>query len=116
MAIKVSTDNGHALLTSIYKAIVEKRVQTWRYIDHEGERYLTHSADQWDAKAWLKGSVQHPGLVFNIVPPKGSAVTTEVYAIYHGRFIEMLLAHFDSQMGDAAATAKPVVGDVVKAA
>jgi hypothetical protein len=39
-----------------------------------------------------------------------------VYAVYHGRFIEMLLAHFDEQMSGAAATAMPTTADVVKSA
>jgi hypothetical protein len=39
-----------------------------------------------------------------------------VYAVYHGRFIEMALAHFDSQFGEGAATAMPTAADKITAA
>jgi hypothetical protein len=116
MAIYVSTGDGHALLEAIYAAIDDNKIRTWCYADHDGVRYLTHSADQWNQKAWLKATVQQPGLVFNIVKPKGSNISTEVYAVYHGRLIEMLLAHFDGWIATAAATSMPTALDVVKAA
>ncbi len=116
MAINVTTGNGQAVLTAIYKAIDENKVRTWRYETHDGVKYLTHSAEQWDQKAWMKASVQQPGLVFNIVKPKSTNISTEVYAIYHGRLVEMLLAHFDGQISGAAATSMPTVSDVVKVA
>jgi hypothetical protein len=116
MAINVTTGNGQALLAAIYKAIDDKKVDTWRYETHGSVKYLTHCADQWDEKAWLKSTVQAPGLVLNIVKPKSTNISTVVYSVYHGRFIEMLLAHFDEQMSGAAATAMPTLADVVKSA
>jgi hypothetical protein len=116
MAIYVTTGNGQALLAAIYKAIDDKNVRTWRYETHGGVKYLTHSAEQWDKKAWMKASAQQPGLVFNIVKSQSENISTEVYAIYHGRLVEMLLAHFDGQIFSAAATSMPTVADVVKAA
>ena len=116
MAVNVTTGNGQELLAAIYKAIDDKKIVTWRYEAHDGVKYLTHCADQWDQKAWLKATVQSPGLVLNIVKPKSNDISTEVYAVYHGRFIEMLLAHFDQQMSGAAATAMPTAADTVKSA
>jgi hypothetical protein len=116
MAINVMTGNGQALLAAIFKAIDDKKVDTWRYETHDGVKYLTHSPDQWDQKAWLKATVAAPGLVLNIVKPKSSNISTVLYAVYPGRFIEMLLAHFDRQMSGASATAMPTAADVVKSA
>jgi hypothetical protein len=116
LALAVSTASPQSLLAAIKKAIDDKKVVTWRYKDIGGVRYYTHSANQWDSLAWFKGSIESPGLVFYIVPPKGKKISTEVYAVYHGRFTEMLLAHFDSQFRETSASAIPVPGDSVKAA
>jgi len=35
----------------------------------------------------------------------------EAYAVYHGRFIEMLLAHFDEGFSEAFATAQATGDD-----
>jgi hypothetical protein len=116
MPINVTTGNGQALLGAIFKGIDEKEVDTWRYETHDGVKYLTHSPDQWDQKEWLKATVAVPSLVLNIVKPKNTNISTVVYAVYHGRFIEMLLAHFDGQLSGASATAMPTAADVVKSA
>jgi len=39
----------------------------------------------------------------------------ELYGIYHGRFIKMLLAHFDKQFTSIQVTALADLGDIVKA-
>lgn len=116
MALAVSTTSPQSLLTAIKKAIDDKKVVTWRYEDIGGVRYYTHCVEQWDRTAWFKASTAAPGLVFNIVPPKGKAISAPVYAVYHGRLAEMLLSHFDKQFCQASASALPVSGDSVKAA
>jgi hypothetical protein len=50
--------------------------------------------------------------VLNIIPPK-KGVSKEAYAVYHGRFIEMLLAHFDEEFSGAFGTAKATRDDRV---
>jgi hypothetical protein len=116
MAISVSTAAPRALLNGIRKAIDDNKVRTWGYKDLDGVRYYTHTTTQWEKLAWIKATVYSDGVVFNIVPPQGKAISPEVYAIYHGRFVEMLLAHFDQQFVDARASAMPLSGDIVKAA
>jgi len=116
MAVNVTTNDGRALIDAIYKAIDDKKIETWRYKTHNGVKYLTHSADQWDGKAWFTATAQAPGLVLNIVASQGINVSTIVYAVYHGRFIEMLLAHFDKQLDIATATAMPTAADVITSA
>jgi len=88
----VKTDNPQGLLDSICEAIDDGTIETWAY-DEEGDFSHTTSDGQWVGQAWLHPNVAIGTLIMNIIPP-GDGVSSEAYAIYHGRFIEMLLAHF----------------------
>ena len=112
MAIRVSTSQPNSLLAAIKKAIDSKHVETWSY-DSDGD--FTHAPTQWANKAWLRPKIQSGALVLNILNPQGVSLSKEVYGVYHGRFIEMLLVHFDDQFGDAVASASVGVGDSVSA-
>jgi hypothetical protein len=112
MAIRVSTTQPSSLLAAIKKAIDARHVDTWSY-DSDGD--FTHTPVQWAKKAWLRPTLQSGALVLNILHPTGVSLSKEVYGVYHGRFIEMLLAHFDDKFGDAQATAAAAVGDRVSA-
>jgi hypothetical protein len=108
MAVIVKTATPKTLLAAIKKAIDSGDVETWSY-DLDGD--FTHTATQWNRRAWLRPRVGDGGLVFNILPPRKRAVSRVVYGIYHGRFIEMLLNHFDRKLKEASATALPSEGD-----
>jgi hypothetical protein len=112
--LSFGTTKPHALLTEIKKAIDDKKVTTWSY---NKDGYFTHTPDQWKAKAWfLPKVVEGSELRFVIVRPQSVNVSTEVYAVYHGRFIEMMLAHFDTLFSNGVASALPAAADNVKAA
>jgi len=111
MSLTVITDEPKTLLVAIKKAIDDKRIVTWAY-DKDGD--FTHSADQWDKKAWLRPSVQQDALFFGILGPKDVRMTKLIYGIYHGRFIEMLLTHFDDRFTTVGATAQGSKHDVFK--
>jgi hypothetical protein len=110
MAITVTTTGPQALLEAILKAVKERHVDTWEYRDG----YFTHSPAQWRGLAFLKPSVSKNTLLLNIFHPQGRNITSEIYAVYHGRFIEMLLAHFERMFDSARASALASQGDVVK--
>ena len=112
MAVRVITPSPQALLAALKKAIDEKKVETWKY-DSQGD--FTHTPQQWTLKCWLRPHVEAGALVFTTIPPKNTALSREIYGIYHGRFIEMLLAHFDQQFSQVGATALAAVGDLVGA-
>lgn len=112
MAITVTTPTPNDLLASIKKAIDAGHIQTWAY-DNDGD--FTHSAQQWNRLAWLRPSIATGALVFSILPRKGVPISKEVYGIYHGRFIEMLLVHFDERFSDASSSALPAWADTVTA-
>jgi hypothetical protein len=112
MAITVEAADSKGLLAAIYGAIDDGQVETWTY-DEDGD-FVHHTADQqWEGQAWLTPSLKPGVLTLNTVPPK-TGISGEAYAVYHGRFIEMLLAHFDQDFSVATATALPTDQDRVE--
>ena len=100
MAIIVYTQKPQTLLDNIKKAIDNRTVDTWEY-DKDGD--FTHTPAQWKNKAWLRPSVSSGVLQFDLIWPKGSQQDKTIYGVYHGRFIEMLLTHFDAEFSSARA-------------
>lgn len=110
MAIVVSTDTPKGLLAAIKAEIDAGRIETWEY-DSDGD--FTHSPEQWRQKAWLRPSTGSGELVLGILGPTNQKMSRVVYAVYHGRFIEMLLTHFDLKFTKAIASALPERGDII---
>jgi hypothetical protein len=110
MAITVSTSQPSALLNNIKKQIEEKKIRTWAF-DKDGD--FTHTPEQWANKAWLRPKILNGKLLLTIIPPQNTKLSSEVYAVYHGRFIEMLLEHVDQHFQSASASAMPEQGDIV---
>jgi hypothetical protein len=110
MAITAATSDPSRLLTLIREAIAARRIQTWHLVQ---DVYITHSPPQFANQAFFKPVVQYGALVFQIVTPEGGKVSVEIYAVYHGRLIEMLLAHLDKDFTQVYASAMPITGDVV---
>lgn len=108
MALYFFSGTPNKLLAQVKKAIDDKRITTWAY-DADGD--FTHTADQWNKKAWLRPEVMADRLAFYIIRPKQATVSTTVYAIYHGRFIETMLAHCDDSFSIARATSLPSEND-----
>ncbi len=111
MAIQITTGTPQGLLDAIYAAIDNETVRTWSY-DTDKDFVHETSSRQWVGKAWLRPKVQAGALRLTVVPPQGG-MSVEAYAVYHGRFIEMLLAHFDKKFTDISATALASADDRV---
>jgi hypothetical protein len=110
MALIIKTTNPSGLLADIKKAIDNKTIDTWSYDSSDD---FTHTPDQWRNEAWLRPNTDYVGeLRFGIIGRKNVALTKEIYAIYHGRFIEMLLAHFDTKFTVATASAQKQSPDI----
>ena len=103
MAISIRTATPKALLAKIKKAIDDGHVETWSY-DEDGD--FTHNVPQWKNKAWLRPKVEAGVLRLGILRPRDVEMSYEVYGVYHGRFIEMVVTHFDNQFTIASATAQ----------
>ena len=97
MALIVKTNIATDLKQEIQKAIAEKKIDTW-LIDDDGD--FTHSPEQWFCKAWMRlvDIDEEKILKFGIIGNKQVRMTKSLYAIYHGRFAEMLLSHFDEEI------------------
>lgn len=111
MALHVYTDDPHALHAAIKQAIDDKKVLTWTY-DSDGD--FTHTAEQWNKSAWLRPSEKEGRLLFTIITPRDKILSKALYGIYHGRFVEMLLTHFDNKFIRASSSALASAGDKVK--
>ena len=111
MALTVYTKDPTGLLKAIRKAIDEKKVETWAY-DSDGD--FTHTPEQWRAKAWLRPVVLQGGLAFGLIGQKDIQMTKVIYGLYHGRFTEMLLVHFDQNFSNVSSTALEDSVDVFK--
>jgi hypothetical protein len=108
MALIIKTTNPSALLVLIKQQIDNKKIETWAY-DSDGD--FTHTPDQWKLKAWFKPVIYKEELRFGILGPKNIELSTVIYGVYHGRFIEMLLSHFDKNFSDAIATSQKTIPD-----
>ena len=94
MAVYIKTEKANELLGKLRKAIDEDKISTWKY-DDDGDFY--HSPEQWKYNGWFHPYTEESYLVFGIIGQKNEDMSTLTYAIYHGRFIEMMLNHFDSE-------------------
>ena len=110
MSIHLITATPRKLLTAFKKDIDMGHIVTWSY---DNEEDFTHDVDQWRNRAWLKPIIKDDRLLLTILPPKDEKLDVEVYAIYHGRFIEAMLAHCDELFTQGRASAKPSDGDKV---
>lgn len=94
MAIFVETENPNGLISKIKKAIDNKAIVTWTY-DKDGD--FTHNVDQWRNCGWIHAIVEVNRIVFSVLCRRDRNMSVSEYAVYHGRFVEMLLTHFDKE-------------------
>lgn len=92
MSIYVRTENPKGLINKIKQAIDNNSIDTWAY-DSEGD--FTHNVDQWRYSAWMRPHIESGRIIFAILCRKDKNLSMVEYAVYHGRFVEMLLRHFD---------------------
>lgn len=112
MALLVFAGDGNALVAAIKQAIDKGEIATWAY-DADGD--FTHTPDQFREEAWMRPHVPAQGpLTFGIVGKTGVPMTKALYGIYHGRFSEMLLTHFDDTITNVVATAQRKSIDLFK--
>ncbi len=97
MAIFVKTLDPAGLVRSIKQKIDNKKIDTWIY-DKDGD--FTHDTEQWRFHAWLRPFIETERVVFGILCNKNRDLTKSDYAIYHGRFLEVLLKYYDKDCLD----------------
>lgn len=95
MAVFIKTDAPQELLDELKDLINKGKIDTWSY-DSDGD--FTHCVKQWINQAWFSPKVEKEQIVFGILGNKETTMTKQLYGLYHGRFIEMMLTHFDKKM------------------
>ncbi len=105
MAIFVETNTPQSLVDKIKEAIDQNKIDTWSY-DSDGD--FTHNVDQWRYNAWIRPIVEDKRVVFAILGRTDVPLSVVDYGVYHGRFVEMLLNHLDSQCSNITVTPMPV--------
>lgn len=104
MAIFVKTLNPNMLVNSIKEKIKDQSIKTWS-VDEDGD--MTHTAEQWKNCAWIRAKIESEKnmVVFFIICRSDRNLSVVDYAVYHGRFVEMLLTHFDKVCQNIEVTA-----------
>ena len=96
--IRVQTNDPEGLLDKIREAIENNVVVTW-HLDNDGDFLPTQ--EQWIGKAWITPLIREgapDSLYFGIIESKLQRMTKAIYGVFLGRFAEMLLTHFDTDM------------------
>ncbi len=104
MAVRAMSNDAEGLLKAIKKQIDAGHIDTWSY-DSDGD--FTHTPEQWKNQAWLRPTAEKERLRVRIIKPQNKALAREVFAVYQGRFIEMLVKHVPDLFTDARATPNP---------
>lgn len=110
MAMHIKTRiNSETLFNSLIEKIRRGEIDTWT-VDVDVD--FTHKPIQWFERAWLRKSrtIGDYDLVFGIVGRKDENMSKVVYAVYHGRFAEMLLTHFDKEIESISISSLPERG------
>lgn len=110
MAILIKTKFPRTIIRLIKKKIDNDEIRTWKY-DREGD--FTHCNIQWVNHAWFTPIYEENMLVMGIIGRKDRDMTQAEYAIYHGRFVELLLSHFDNRISSIEITPFPSKYDSV---
>lgn len=111
MAVIVEASDPRTLLAEIRKAVRGGTCKPW-HCDSDGDFYLAEESP----RVWLRAEIDSAKFVLRVLPAQGKHVSKRQYAVYHARFVELLLNHFDRQFQSVAATALPAHGDKVKSA
>ncbi len=110
MALYFKANDPQKLLDEFKKAINEGKITTWSY---DKDNDFTHTPEQWKNRAWFRPKIESGRLALYILRPKDTNITSLVYAVYHGHFIESMLLHCDNLFTDSTATALPAGSDNV---
>ena len=103
MAIRFFTSDAAGLLAEIKRLIRDGEIETWA-IDGDGDFTHVTNGGQWKNRAFLRPVEMNDRLLVNIIIHKGESQKREVYAVYHGRFIEMAVRHTPKLFTTAVAT------------
>lgn len=105
MAIIIKTYHPDLLLDKIYAAIDNKEADKWiRMTDGR----ITYGTILWKNEAFFKPQIwiDENELRFGLLKRKDRKhISSKLYTVFHTKFVEMLLANFDTDFYSVTATA-----------
>lgn len=93
--------NPRQFITNLTTKINRGSIETWE-IDNEGDFTLTSQV--WQNKAWFRprfpepSNQAHQEVSFGLISSKRYRLTKAVYAVFHARLAETLLAYCDNDI------------------
>jgi hypothetical protein len=94
MALTFNTARPNALLNGLKQAVRDGEIVTWK-LDEDGDFTHKTSSDQWTGRAWMRPTVAAgTSLGFSILHSTNATNKSLISAVYYGRFLETMLAHF----------------------
>ena len=96
MKINIKTSNPNALKNAIFSKANDGKLETWAIRKGiNNNQYLTHTPDQWEDKALIEIASFNERLDITVNRWEGrSKPTAQEEGICIGRFVEVLLNHF----------------------
>lgn len=110
MAVYLNSTDPRGLLAAFKQGIDRGHIVTWSY-DKDGD--FTHTPEQWKYKAWLRPVIGDGHLILNTIGRTNEAMPLEVYAVYHGRFIEAMVRHCRTRISLGSATPTPTASESI---
>ena len=97
--IYVITEDPANLIASINHEIEIEKIITWDVYTTEPNSF-THKTPQWNKRGFIQAKILQGKVAFAFSPSRAVKANeiTEVRAVYIGRFVEMLMAHFSTQI------------------
>lgn len=95
MAVIIKTENPNKLLDEIYEGIEIKKIEKWSVLS---DGRITYSGFLWKNEAFFKPQiwVEESELRFGLIKRKDRKhISSKLYTLFHSKFVEMLLSHFD---------------------
>lgn len=110
--IIVITKRPYTLLKNINNLIDNYAIRTWEY---DSDSDYTHCSPQLRFHAWFRALVtKGEKIEFIIVGNTRRPATIDEYAIYHGKFTEMLITHFSNIISKIEITPQPTRNDLIQ--
>ncbi len=110
--ITVITKRPFTLLRNLNEAIDNLEIRSWGY---DKDYDYTHKPLQWRFRAWFRPRVtKGEKIEFIIIGNTNHRTTIEDFAVYHGRFAEMLIMHVNKYISKIEITPVPSNKDLIK--
>jgi len=113
--ITVRTTNPNNIYQGIIRGIQNGSIDTWKIVTVGNLVYFTHDTTnkQWLNKSYMKaGTDSHGNLIFHVIRNNENSFDQNIFAVYQGRFIQMLVSHFPNSFTELNVTSQPTIDEM----